>query len=193
MSTDTTLITADEFARMEFPDDDSVELVRGRIVHLWGEDGMVRPGPRHGAVCVNISAIIRDWARSTAAGRVVSNDNWAQTEFDPDTVRGPDVAFYRMERLPEGKVPSDDQKSEIFPDLCVEVLSPSNTKKVIREKRDEYLGAGAEEMWVVDPENRTVEIFREGGRVRRISESEQITSDLLPGFSAAVADFFEGL
>lgn len=193
MSTDTTLITADEFARMEFPDDDPVELVRGRIVHLWGEDGMVRPGPRHGVVCVNIAAIIRDWARSTAAGRVVSNDSWAQTEFDPDTVRGPDVAFYRMENLPEGKVPNDDQKSDYFPDLCIEVLSPSNTKKVIREKRDEYLAAGAEEMWVVDPDKRNVEILREGCPMRLFSESEQITSDMLPGFSAAVADFFEGI
>ena len=193
MSTNTALITADEFARMEFPDNDPVELVRGRIVHLWGEDGMVRPGPRHGAVCVNIAAIIRDWARSTGAGRTVSNDSWTQTEFDPDTVRGPDVAFYRMENLPEGKVPDDDQKSDYFPDLCIEVLSPSNTKKVIREKRDEYLSAGAEEMWVVDPEKRIVEIHRAGSRERLVGESEQVTSAVLPGFSAKVADFFEGI
>jgi Uma2 family endonuclease len=77
--------------------------------------------------------------------------------------------------------------------LCVEVLSPSNTNKVIREKRDEYLAAGAEEMWVVDPDKRIVEIHRAGSRTRRVGESEQITSAVLPGFSANVVDFFEGI
>lgn len=192
MSTDTTLITADEFATMRFDDDDPVELVRGRIVHLWGGDGMVKPGPRHGAVCTNLAAMIWTWARSTGTGRVVSNDSWAQTEFEPDTVRGPDVAFYRLEKLPQGKLPSDERKSEFFPDLCVEVLSPSNTKKLVEEKRDEYLAAGAEEMWVVDPDQRTVEVLRAGVH-RRFGQDDQITSDALPGFSADVADFFEGI
>ncbi|REJ90613.1 MAG: Uma2 family endonuclease, partial [Planctomycetota bacterium] len=96
-------------------------------------------------------------------------------------------------RLPDGKVPNDEQKSDYFPDLCVEVLSPSNRPKEVAEKQGEYLAAGAEEVWIVDPASRRVDIVRSDGKGRGFGESEQITSEVLPGFSANVADFFEGV
>lgn len=50
------------------------------------------------------------------------------------------------------------------PELCVEVLSPSNTRPEIQEKRAAYLAAGALEVWLVAPDG-TVEMFNKNGRI----------------------------
>jgi len=56
---------------------------------------------------------------------------------------------------------------EAAPEICVEVLSPSNSTKEIEEKRAGYLAAGAVEVWIVDPVGRTVAFFSaEGARGR---------------------------
>jgi Uma2 family endonuclease len=49
------------------------------------------------------------------------------------------------------------------PELCVEVLSPSNTKAEIAEKVSAYLAAGAVEVWLV-PDQGTLEIITKDGR-----------------------------
>jgi Uma2 family endonuclease len=51
------------------------------------------------------------------------------------------------------------------PEICVEVLSPSNSTKEIDDKRCAYLAAGALEVWIVDPVGRTIAFFGpEGAR-----------------------------
>lgn len=187
MSTTTTLITADEFSRMHF--DVPTELVRGEVVFPFGEDGMTRPGHRHGEICVRISAAIFNWTRRTKSGRVTSNDSWITTHRDPDSVRGADVAYLRIEKLPDGKLP--DGPTEIVPDLCVEVMSPFNRLNQMREKADEYLAAGVEEVWIVDPQRLTVEVLRAVGPARLFSQQDELTSGVLPGFSVQVSEFFE--
>ncbi len=90
MPATTSLITAEEFARMHF--DQPVELVRGEIVSLSGEDGMARPSPGQGWVCFEIARLLGNWAEGARARRVTTNDAWITTGRSPDTVRGADVA-----------------------------------------------------------------------------------------------------
>jgi Uma2 family endonuclease len=189
MATTTALITAEEYSRMHF--DVPTELVRGEIVFPYGEDGMTRPGFRHGGVCANVSTLLRNWAKASKAGRVASNDSWISTRRDPDSVRGADVAYVRIGKLRDGKVP--EGPSDLIPDLCVEVVSPSNTAKEMREKADEYLAAGVEEVWVIDPKKNSMTVIRTDSQPRVLSDSDVVTSPVLPGFSASVSEFFEDL
>lgn len=189
MTTETRLITAEEFMEMDF--DVPVELVRGQIAYPYREDGMTRPGPRHGAVCSNIAFALGSWARLRKSGRVATNDSGILTQRDPDTIRGADVAYFPMERLPEGKFPLSG--IDIKPQVCVEVLSPSNTYAEMAAKREEYLACGVEEVWVVDPEKRAVDVYRRDTSQLRFEENDTLTSRALPGFSVAVSDFFEGI
>ena len=74
-----------------------------------------------------------------------------------DLVLEPDVVFVRKDRLeivdPEGNIHGP-------PDLVVEVLSPS-TKGYDRDlKRKRYLESGVEEVWIIDIDERTVEVWR---------------------------------
>ena len=94
-----------------------------------------------------------------------------------------------MERLPDGKLPG--APTDIVPDLCVEVLSPSNRLRDIREKAEEYLTAGIEEVWIVDPRKRTVEVVRRDQPLRMLCYDDELTSSVLPGFAVKVSEFFE--
>jgi Uma2 family endonuclease len=77
------------------------------------------------------------------------------------------------------------------PDLCVEVLSPSNRMARIREKLAEYFQRGVRMVWIADPEDRTVAVYRSPEEGRILHETATLTGeDVLPGFSCQVADLF---
>jgi Uma2 family endonuclease len=59
----------------------------------------------------------------------------------------------------------EERVLEAAPEICVEVLSPSNSTREIDEKRTAYLAAGALEVWVVDPVGKAIAFFGpEGAR-----------------------------
>jgi Uma2 family endonuclease len=73
----------------------------------------------------------------------------------------------------------------------VEILSPDDTAREVREKVDEYLAHGVRLIWVVDPEDRTVAIYRVGTPPARLDASGVLTGgDVLPGFSCQVGTLF---
>jgi Uma2 family endonuclease len=185
MSVGQALVTAEEFKQIAADRDGLVELVRGEVIEVS------RPGAQHGLVCGEIASELRNWAKPQRRGRVLTNDAGVQTERDPDSVRGPDVAFIRMERLPEG--PLTTGWLEFAPDLCVEVLSPHDRWGEVLSKIDEYLTLGVPEVWVLDPRKREVQIHVAAADALTIlHEGEILTSERLPGFACAVSDLFEG-
>jgi Uma2 family endonuclease len=81
------LLTAEEFARLPDPGYPT-ELVDGRIVE------MPSPGSRHGQICNKIGRLLGNFAEEGDIGHVLNNDSGIITERGPDSVRGPDVAYY---------------------------------------------------------------------------------------------------
>jgi Uma2 family endonuclease len=170
MSTGHQLLTSREFEQLTF--ERPTELVRGEIV----EQAM--PTSQHGSVCIAVAALLYFWAKAGRHGPVFGNDSHMLVEQDPDTVRGPDVAFIRRDRLPQGKLPPGTL--EIPPDLVVEVLSPSDRWSDVFDKIEEFLTCGVREVWVIDPEKRSMSIHQAGHSPLRIVESETLTRpDLL--------------
>lgn len=51
------------------------------------------------------------------------------------------------------------------PEICIEVASPGNSTKELREKIDAYLGVGALEVWLAYPQSKRFEFFTTGGKV----------------------------
>jgi len=182
MSTTTVkLITAEEFGKMPEPIDGSKEeLVKGVIVTMPPPKGL------HGIIQAKILRKIGNFVEDRNLGWVVA-ESGTILERDPDTVRGPDVAFYSITRQP---TPPDDY-FEIAPDLVVEVLSPDDRRVKVREKIRQYVAAGVKLVWLVDPDLRIVTVYR--GSLRGVEHDETDTldgGDVLPEFSCKVADFF---
>jgi Uma2 family endonuclease len=110
--------------------------------------------------------------------------------FDrPNHGRKPDVSFIWRRRLPGGTVPKGDLR--LAPDLAVEVLSPGNTGTELDEKLDEYLAAGMPMVWIVNPDRRTIRVYRSDGTMRLFRAPDVIENEpLLPGFRMTVGDVF---
>jgi Uma2 family endonuclease len=176
------LITAEEFARMPDPPDGSKqELIRGAIVT------MPPPGVLHGACCSRIDRRLGAFIDAQNLGTLCSNDAGFITERDPDTVRGPDLSFWGKERMPE--IP--EGYSEVPPDLTVEVVSPGDHYARIQKKVEHYLARGVRLIWVVDPVDRSVTVYRPQQQWRILEETENLTGeDVVPGFSCRVAELF---
>ena len=105
-------------------------------------------------------------------------------------VRIPDLSFYLWSRIPNREL-SIEQILDSVADLCVEVLSPTNTKKEMERKRREYFAAGARLVWLVDPEQRTVEVFTAPDQSTILDETQTLDGDgVLPGFTLKIADWF---
>jgi Uma2 family endonuclease len=182
MKTIAKLITAEEFMDLPDPIDGSrQELIRGKVVTMPPAQGP------HGYICLAIGSLIFQHARANRLGSAFSNDTGVVLERNPDTVRGPDVAYWSYERLP--KVPPG--YIEIAPDLAVEVLSPSNRASKIRQKTKAYFANGTRQVWVINPKTRTVRVFRSPAKSTLLVENDALEGeDVLPGFRCDVADLF---
>jgi Uma2 family endonuclease len=107
----------------------------------------------------------------------------------PNQGRKPDVVYVRLDRLADRKIPIDDL--HVVPDLVVEVLSSGNSGFELEEKLNEYLGAGIPLVWIVNPERRTIRVYRGDGTTRLYRSEDLIEREaLLPGFQIVPGDVF---
>ena len=158
------------------------ELVRGEIVL------MPLPKGRHGIICNRIGRFLGNLVDTRKLGWVTSNDTGVILERDPDTMRGPDVAYWSITRQP--KMP--ENYFEIPPDIAVEVLSPDDRRKNVREKIKDYVKNGVKLVWLVDPDTRTVTVYQGSLRGSELDEADTLTGgDVLPGFTCKVSEFFD--
>lgn len=178
------LISAAEFGRM--PNDGTkTELVRGRIVRL------PVPRPYHGFICGRVFRYLDRYAEDNKSGTVFSNNSGVITEREPDTVRGADVSYYSFSRLPAGRI-AQEEYYEVVPELVVEVRSPSDRWQKTLQKVSECLSAGVAIVVVIDPSNKSANVYRDEGSPETIGPEDTLTvPDLLPGFSVPIARFFE--
>lgn len=184
------ILTCDEFIR-KYGDCSGVELIDGRVV--WGGKHSAQrteadmPKFPHGVVCYTASRLFGDFIQTNRLGWVATNDTFVRTKAS--SVRGADMLYVSYARLPQGDPPAD---LPLAPDLVVEVRSPTDRISQLTDKALEYLRAGVKVVVVVDPSVRSVAVFREDELPFRLANGDELTlPDVLPGFSVAVARFFE--
>jgi len=74
--------------------------------------------------------------------------------------RSPDAAWFDSDRWAAAKEGSELRFPPFSPEFVIEVRSPNDRLRVLREKMQEYIDNGVQLGWLIDPENRTVEIYR---------------------------------
>ena len=108
-------------------------------------------------------------------------------------VLAPDVSFIAAERTPPGGHPRRGFVDGP-PTLAVEVTSPGDSEGYLRKKTARYLEAGAERVWIVRPERRTVTIHRPNERPVTRTVGEALGSDdagfRVAGFSLPLVELF---
>jgi Uma2 family endonuclease len=182
MATLETITTAQQL--LDAPDLGRCELIRGELIL------MSPTGFNHGWYEHEIARILGNFVTPRKLGSIVTGDVGFHIERDPDTVRAPDVAFVRADRIPSGGMPGFFPGA---PDLAVEILSPGDRATEVQAKVDAWLTAGCRLVWVVDPQNRILHSHLPGsGTVSEFTEKDTLTAEeLLPGFSLPLAELFQ--
>ena len=170
-------LTAEALRALSIPDK-RVELVRGVLI--------VREpaGYAHGRVAMNLAVRLATYVERAAAGQVFAAETGFTLARGPDTVRAPDIAFVRRDRLPE---PATQGFPDLAPDLVVEVLSPDDRPGDVLAKVADWLTAGTRLVWTVDPDQRIARIYRHDGSETFVAADGALDGEhLLPGFSCSL-------
>jgi Uma2 family endonuclease len=177
------LMTADDL--LNLPDDGMRhELVRGEL------RTMPPTGLDHAERENVFGTSLRIFVRAQRLGRVYVGDPGFRLTRDPDTVRAPDVAFIRSERLPEGRSPRG--YFDGAPDLAVEVVSPTDRYGDVADNVAEWIDYGALMVFVVNPRWQTVDVHRPGQPPRHLTIDDTLDGeDVVPGWTLAVRDLFD--
>jgi Uma2 family endonuclease len=175
-----TLLSAEEFDNYPFEEDKRYELDEGELIE------MTRPAYRHNRVLGRLFNRLTNYFDANQLGEALISENLYA--LSPSTRRSPDVAVILGDRHEELK---DAKVIHVIPDIAAEVLSPSETTTSIHRKLKQYFEAGVKEVWLINPADRTVEVWT-GPTLPEpaLTGDESITSALLPGFTLALADLF---
>jgi Uma2 family endonuclease len=175
-------VTANQLLAM--PDDGyRYELVKGELVRV------APAGSEHGEVAMDLAGPLHQYVKKHNLGKVYAAETGFKLESNPDTVRAPDIAFVRLERVkrtgrPKGFWPG-------APDLAVEVVSPRDTVSEVEEKVAEWLAGGTRMVWVVSLKLRTVTVYRSLTDIVMLTEKDKLDgADVVPGFQMNVAEIF---
>ncbi len=163
------------------------ELIRGQLK----EKPMTYRNRFHTQAVTNVAYGLKRWLvqRPEPRGEIHTGEVGCILRRDPDTTVGIDVAFFSADVV--ARQSDETTLVEGVPKLAVEVLSLSDKTAEVRDKVLEYLAAGVELVWVVDPYFHTVTVHRPAGRPEMFNDEETLTGGAaLPGLEIAVADLF---
>ena len=155
-------VTAEEL--LDVPDDGlRRELVDGAPVHASPPCGAT-----HGPIAADLLWYVADHVEDDGLGAVFTAGTGFRTGRDPDTVRAPDAAFVRTERV-------------------AEVVSPGDRATEVTAKALAWLDAGVRLVWRVDRPTRSVTVHSPGA-ARVLREHDVLDGgDVLPGFTLPLA------
>jgi len=164
---------------------DRFEIVEGEVIELSPT------GADHGQVEGNVCYVLSQAVRPDGLGKVYAGEVGVVVQGDPLTVRGADVAFVHRDQLPARTSPEGYLLTA--PALVAEVLSPNDRASEVQKKVQEHHHAGVRVVLLVDPQNRCATVARPDSLQLLKQEDRLELPDLLPGWSAAVAEFFTDL
>lgn len=131
----------------------------------YTEDGTViitpPTDPESSERVVEVVGQLRNWVRESGGGHMIGPDGGFR--FPRGSRRSPDAAWFARDRWQEAKRKQPRLRFPTFaPEFVVEVRSPGDRIRPLREKMEEYLANGVLLGWLIDPFQKTVEIYRPG-------------------------------
>lgn len=108
-----------------------------------------------------------------------------------DRYRRPDVIYIPYSRWTKGKAIPKGNAWEVLPEICVEVVSPSDEMNETLRKTEEYFKAGVSQVWLAFPEVGVVHIYKSFTEIVVFTRDQSLVCpELLPGFELPLAGMF---
>jgi Uma2 family endonuclease len=134
-----------------------------------------------------VGAQLRNWSRQEKRGLVFdSSTGWV---LPNGARRSPDAAWVSKHRVKDLDPATLNRYWRMCPDFVIELRSETDRLRTLREKMLEWLANGAQLAWLIDPDTRSVEVYRPGSEPETIANASQIAAtgpvqgfvlDLLP-------------
>ncbi len=183
MTTQTRRLTYEEY--LEGPE------IKQRYEIIDGEMRMApTPTVQHQRILRQLFILLNTFVSEHQLGEVLFAPLDVVIQREPLRTRQPDLLFVR-----QAQVSLLGQIIEIAPDLVIEVLSPSNSRRDVEEKLADYARISVRECWLVSPEGQTVEVLelQDGNwkRIYLVGLGDTLKSNVLEGFEVEVTKIFE--
>lgn len=181
MSTLTRSENLTEEQLLSLPHIGKAEMIDGRLI-------VAPAGSEHGGVSMRLGSKLFNHIDGHLLGMVFD----ASTGFymRSGDLLSPDVAFVAAARL-KGMKRLPRKFFQGSPDLVAEVLSPNDKPHEIERKMTEYFASDTKLAWLVDPEAKTVALYRDARPGRVLGGSDVLDGeDVVPGFTLALTDLF---
>lgn len=129
------------------------------------------------------------WNRQTRLGKAFDSSTCFRLPNGAN--RSPDAAWVRLDRW-QALTPEQRRRfPPIAPDFVLELRSSTDDLETLQEKMQEYLDNGVLLGWLINPQDRQVEIYRLGQDVEVLESPEHLSGeDVLPGFVLDLSPVF---
>jgi Uma2 family endonuclease len=169
--------TVEEFLRSG--DNDRSEYAQGE---KWEKP---LPNRDHSDIQANIISALVQYRRESGNGKPFPEWHHRFGPEDDKRIYVPDVAFVRAPKHTQAPEYADRAS-----DVMIEIVSPSQSASRLTAKVEFYLQNGAGSVWVVDPEERRIDIYAPGRPMRTYRENDVLIDPVLPGFELPLRDIF---
>ena len=185
MTTKTQLLTIADWDALPHGDGNRYEIIEGELFVSCS------PGLTHQIVSDNLITLLRNFLKLNRIGTAVSTPGLILSENSGVI---PDLVYFSnesRERVRSG------ERLRSAPDIVIEILSKGaeNTRRDRIVKRHLYTKHGVPEYWIIDCQNRAIEIYRLHGRSLELDtifeNADELSTGSLPGFACAVSEIFE--
>lgn len=175
------LITGEEL--FEMGDIGPCELIDGRIVPTSPTNA------RHGYLEARLLSRLNDFVESRKLGVALVGEVGIYIRRNPDRIRAADGIFVSAKRL-AGSIP--EKYLEVAPELVVEIISPTDRWEDMRSKIADYFSIGVERVWIVEPKDATVLVYRSETEMEKLVSGDTLRGEgVLEGFALTVAELFQ--
>jgi Uma2 family endonuclease len=169
----------------QFPTDGRLrELVDGRIVE-WDVTTQ-----RHAFLEALLVEYLGRFVRVHRLGRVGTGEGMVRIRDSERDARGYDIAFYRRGRFPRDL---DAAATVTTPDFVIEIISPTDRASMVEAKVADWLQAGVDLLWCINPETGTTTVY-DKGTIRRVTADNPLNGgDVLPGLQLRLRELLDEL
>lgn len=146
----------------------------------------VAPSFEHSAIAHEFSLALGLWAREHG-GRVLIEPRVRFIDDERGRVHVLDLGYWAPDR------PIGNHRAMSPPTLAIEIRSPEQPRAQQRERCETYRRFGVEATWLVDPEERVIEVAEGESAPRIFRTGDTLSSPLLPGFALDIDELFGAL
>ena len=143
------------------------------------------PNKYHSDLQLELGLALRQYGRQSGNGKPFSEWHHRFGPEEDKRIYVPDLAFVRAPR--HTQVPDYADRAS---DVMIEIVSPSESASRLTAKVEFYLQNGTGSVWVVDPQERRVDVYSPGKPMRTFRENDLLIDPVLPGFEVPLKDMF---